>query len=177
MIDVTDKWWVAFYFTAPLGLLGGIAYELLLARKSGETGILELPSKPSRRFADLGFFASMVLGAVAATVFLLAYPSTETKTVANGVTTVTQAYSGIGLVAVSLAVGAAGSSILGAFTKAFVKAAEGVKLDAILAGIKDAEQQANSQRAAVEAAVPGAGAELAGRLATLRAQTESMLEA
>lgn len=53
------------------GLLGGLAAELMKSRKVGgadEDGALELPKLLSRRYFDVGFPASMFLGAVAAAV-------------------------------------------------------------------------------------------------------------
>lgn len=174
MIDVTSNWWVALYFTIPLGLIGGFAYELLQARAKGETGWFELPNSPKKRFVDLGVVSSMLIGAIAATVFLIVYPPSETEVVTEGVNSVTRAYSGIGLVAISLAVGAAGSSVLGAFTRAFTKAAEAVNLETILTSLKDLKAKADE--AAEAATTDPTRLEVKSDIARLIRQVESMQE-
>jgi hypothetical protein len=135
MIDVTDDWWLAPLIAAAAGLIGGIAYELIQSRRGGRTGMIEVPGAKGNYLVDLGFLASMLLGAIAAAAFLIVYTPVE-STVDN---VTKQEYSEIGLIAVSLIVGASGSSVLGALTKAFIKGAEGVKISAIIAGLEEAQ--------------------------------------
>ncbi len=119
------------------GLLGGIVFELLLSRR-GQTGRIELPArKASGRVWDPGFLGSMFVGAAAAIVFLLVYQPVEV--VANGSTT--KQYPTLELIAMSLVVGAAGSSILGSLTKAAIAAAERAKLEQVIAGLGKLKQE------------------------------------
>jgi hypothetical protein len=137
MIDVTDDWWLAPLIAAGAGLIGGIAYELIQSRRGGRTGMIEIPGGQAGHLVDLGFIASMLLGAIAAAAFLVVYTPVE-STVDN---VTREEYSGIGLIAVSLIVGASGSSVLGALTKSFIKGAEDVRINALIAGLEEAQNR------------------------------------
>ena len=177
MIDVTNKWVPALVVAIVCGIIGGFASELLITRKNGQTGMVELPGgRLGKRLFDLGFLSSIILGAIAAPVFLLAYKPTETTVITSGVSVTTDKYSMLGLIAVSLAVGAAGASILGAFAKAFTKAAEAAKLDSILTGLKDVQAHIVTRTPAIDGTGgPGEAAQLSGKVGVLIAQTEQML--
>jgi hypothetical protein len=176
MIDVTDDWWIAPLIAAGFGLVGGFAYELLQTRKGGQTGMIEFPGARLRKLYDLGFVASMLLGAIAAAAFLIAYTPTESTETVDGVVKTTQEYSGIALVAISLIVGAAGSSVLGALTKAVTKAAEGAKLETIQAGLNDTRADLERTRLEPDPDATNAGVDQAGaKVEVLNAQVEAML--
>ncbi len=116
MIDVTDNWWVAVTIAAGAGLVGGLIYELLLVRFGGE-GMAELISKQSppegrRTYLDLGFLASMLVGAVAAVGFLYFMPPADTIDQAGDV--VRRVYDPFRLIPASVIVGSAGGAFLSA---------------------------------------------------------------
>jgi hypothetical protein len=99
---------------AGCGLVGGFVYELLQTRRRG-TGRIELPGRVGRsQYFDLGFFASIIVGGVAAVAVLYVFPPRLDLAVtgSDGHTTVTGQYDLIKLIAISLIAGSAGAGIL-----------------------------------------------------------------
>lgn len=93
------------------GALGGFVFELL-QRRDGNPGKIEVPWKPKRgSFYDLGWIASVIIGAAAAVAVLYFFP--PTLSIDTGGQT-TLRYDLVKLVALSLIVGSAGGSFLSA---------------------------------------------------------------
>ena len=90
------------------------------------------------RLWDAGVVGSIFIGAVAAVGFMVVYQPVEI-TVED---TTTHAYPRNELIAMSLVVGAAGSSILGALTSAASKVAMAAKLESILGGLQKLKESA-----------------------------------
>ena len=109
-----------FILTTAVGAIGGLAYDLLQVRGK-DTGAIEKPSRLSARYQDWGVFASMIIGAIAASAALWVFPPTERV---EGAKTVKE-YGYDQLVPLALIVGSAGSSFLSAFqAKALARAKE-----------------------------------------------------
>ncbi len=144
MINVTDDWWPAVAIAIGAGAVGGLVYELLLTRLR-DAGMIELLSKHEgrgRRYFDLGFVSSLIIGGAAAVAFLYFFPPTDTV---NGKVT-TREYDAIKLVAVSLIVGSAGGSFFASMQeriKKIVAQEEKRTLGATIATLVDTEQQQN----------------------------------
>jgi hypothetical protein len=120
-----DYAWM-FLVAATLGAIGGLAYELLLVRR-GDTGSLELPRrKGDNRFYDLGFFASMLLGAVAAVA--VSYFFTPEVQVVENSEPVTK-WEIAKLVPLSLLVGSAGGAFLSAMQARVLATVNETKLE------------------------------------------------
>ena len=112
------------------GSVGGFAFELLQVRQASAavatatvgaaagtaTGAIQLPHRlvGKERLYDLGFFASLVIGAVAAVAVLYFFPPQVSISVnaADGTAKTTTEYDVIKLVALALIVGSAGPSFL-----------------------------------------------------------------
>ena len=172
MIDLngTTDYVLLFGLATLLGGVGGLAYELLLSRR-GQVGMIEVPHKvQGGRYVDLGVWASVIIGAIAAVAALWIFPP-DVKTVvdAAGKSSTTTEYDIVRVVALSLIIGSAGSSFLSALQAR------------ALALVKD--QQAK-QTAAVaqaqldhvkEAASAGAtGADLASKVDSAKAAIRSV---
>lgn len=164
MLDFEEDLRTILLIAVVAGLVGGLAFQLLQGRRGG-TGLLEMPGKGSGRLWDSGFLGSMFLGAVAAVAFLLVYQPVEI--VSNGVTT--KNYPTLELIAMSLVVGAAGSSILGALTASALNVATAAKLENILEGLKKLEADAN------DPAVPSTNSTVASQTSVLISQVEETL--
>jgi hypothetical protein len=95
------------------GAVGGVAFELLQPRQRN-TGTIEFAGRLQGRVYDLGWLASLILGAVAATAFLYFFPPDEVTTVVEqtGETTTTIHYEFLKVVALSLIVGSSGAAFL-----------------------------------------------------------------
>ena len=95
------------------GAVGGVAYELLQPRQQN-TGTLEFGGRLKGRVYDLGWLASLILGAVAAVAFLYFFPPDTVTTVVEetGETTTTVQYEFLNVVALSLIVGSSGAAFL-----------------------------------------------------------------
>lgn len=107
-----------FALAAILGAVGGLAYELMQARRR-QTGMFERPRTVGGRgrigYWDFGGFASMLIGAVAAAAALWIFPpEVLVEMAANGATTTTRQWDIVKLVGLSLIVGSAGASFLSA---------------------------------------------------------------
>jgi hypothetical protein len=120
---------------AVFGGIGGIAAELLELRgEAKDTGALEIPRSLGKRYRDLGWLASVVLGAIAATAALFFLAPTEeiVRPVAGGTETTTE-YELFKLVALSLIVGSAGSRFLAALQDRALATAKAERTDAAVA--------------------------------------------
>jgi hypothetical protein len=107
---------VLFILAATFGALGGLAYELLLARGQ-EAGGVEWPGRRTAvpHFLDLGFLASMFLGAVAAVAVSYFFtPETQVKVTEGGKELIKTQWQIVKVVPLSLIVGSAGGAFLSA---------------------------------------------------------------
>jgi hypothetical protein len=107
-----------FALATILGVVGGLAYELMQTRRR-QTGMFELPRRVGGKgrigYFDFGGFASMIVGAVAAVAAIWVFPpEVMVETAADGATTTTRHWDIVKLVGLSLIVGSAGASFLGA---------------------------------------------------------------
>jgi hypothetical protein len=163
MIDLkeTADYVVMILVAAGVGAIGGLAAELLLER-SDNTGTVELPGRiVGTRFLDIGFPASLLIGAIAAASILYFFPPT-TETVTPGAsasdpaTTVVQ-FDLVKLVALSLIVGSAGPRFLAAAQNRVLAAVNEQKAGAaVTTGTTQVSQMAESAQAAIPAAVASA---------------------
>lgn len=174
MIDLDGFWsYVQLYAIATvMGAAGGVAFELLQVRGK-DTGTLEMPRRLNGgELVDLGWVASILVGAVAAVAVLYVFPPIIQFNVGgpNGADPV-ERYSIVKLVALSLIAGSAGRSVLTAMQ------------GRILARVN--EQKVESTRIAAEAALESVksqakvDAEAAARTAfstSLRPELEELLE-
>jgi hypothetical protein len=92
MIPITgtfSEYWQLVYIVTGFGALGGLAYELLQSRFEN-TGTVELPGRRVGRILDLGWLASIIIGAITALALLYVFPPviqvTANPTVATGAT-------------------------------------------------------------------------------------------
>jgi hypothetical protein len=127
MIDVTEDWWIAIALAAGCGAVGGLVYDLLLTR-FGDSGLLELFSAPrpsdsgNRRYVDLGFLASVLVGLVAAVGFLyFLTPEVTTAVSADGTAETTREYDPFKLIAASLIVGTSGAAFIKSMQERLLK--------------------------------------------------------
>jgi len=147
MLDVTDHWWWAVVIAATGGAIGGLVYDLMLTRH-GDAGLLELFSKQEskrqkRTYVDVGFLASMLVGAVAALGFLY-FMTPEVTTVTNaGKSVTTREYDPFKLIAASLIVGTGGSAFITGMQQRLLKLIAQTNLNT-LTGAVQAQQQATS---------------------------------
>jgi hypothetical protein len=154
-----------FVLTAVLGGVGGLAFDLLQVRGK-DTGAIEKPTRLSVRYQDLGVFASIIIGAIAASAALWVFPPTERIL---GTTTVKE-YGYDQLVPLALIVGSAGSSFLTAFqAKALARAKE--QEAAETTRIANA---ALDEIASVEPGAPTTAGELSARVATAKRLLEAL---
>ena len=142
---------------AGVGAIGGLGAELLIKRGE-ETGTLEVPGRLSgTRFVDIGFPASLILGAIAAVAILYFFPPVvETVTAgANGAApTTTHEYDLVKLVALSLIVGSAGPAFLSTAQSRLMSALNAQRAEtAVETGKTQVDQVAESAKAAVPGAV------------------------
>jgi hypothetical protein len=165
------------------GAVGGLVYELLLER-AGDSGTIEVPGRRGKRYQDLGFFASLIVGAVAAVAFLFFYDGREIVRVevpvaqdaqgktspqplpsaAGRATTSDREYEVVKLIAVSLIVGSAGGSFMSAMRNKVLAMVNGDRVKT-LQGLTD--QLAHDAGATLTEGGPGAE-RLLGRLQALR---------
>jgi hypothetical protein len=111
MITLNENidYWIMLAIVAGFGGFGGLVYDLLQAR-GGNTGMLEFLGRRERnRYFDLGWIASILVGAAAAIAVLYIFP--PTITIEEGKNATTQ-YDLVALIALSVIVGSAGPSIL-----------------------------------------------------------------
>jgi hypothetical protein len=141
-----------FGLAAILGGLGGLAYELLQTRRGQTTGWVEVPHEIDRgRFKDWGVWANVVIGSIAAVAALWVFPpESHPGVVAGKVVTATE-YDVVKVVGLSLIIGSAGSSFLGALQAralALVKDQEAKQTQQV------AQTQLDDVKKAVESGAP-----------------------
>jgi hypothetical protein len=149
--------------TGGLGAIGGIGAELLLKR-AGNTGTIEIPGRlKGTRYVDIGFPASLILGAIAAIAILYFFPPVIEKVTVSaggGQPTTTHEYDLVKLVALSLIVGSAGPAFLSTTQSRLMSALNAQKADTALKTSKTQfDQIAKSAKTAVAGAVQEAVAE------------------
>jgi hypothetical protein len=158
-LDTTGDYATMILIAAALGLVGGLAAELLLKR-GDDTGTIEKWHTVKGADAiDIGFLASLILGAVAAVAVLYFFPPDEktTTVAANGTTTTVHQFDLVKLVALSLIVGSAGPAFLVAAQSKVLSALNAQKANAAVdSGKAQADQMVASATAAAPTAVQAA---------------------
>ena len=107
-LETIRDYWIMLAMAVGSGAVGGLAFELLQTRLGQQSGVFERFAKREEGI-DIGGFASIVLGAVAAIAVLYFFPPTITVT--EGEVTTTQ-FDLVQLIALSLIVGSTGGVIL-----------------------------------------------------------------
>lgn len=148
---------------AAVGAIGGLGAELLLQR-ADNTGTVEIPRRlKGTRFVDLGFPASLILGAIAAVAILYFFPPVTEKIIAGSTGAppqTTQEYDLVKLVALSLIVGSAGPAFLSTAQSRVRSALNAQRAGtAVETGMTQINQVAESAKAAVPGAVQEAVAQ------------------
>jgi len=119
-----------FLWAALFGAVGGLAFELLQVR-SGDTGSIELPWTRGARYFDLGFLASLIVGAIAAiAVSYFFTPEVLVKETVNNATVVTTKWQIVKVISLSIIVGSAGGAFLDAMRKRVMSQLVGQQLAA-----------------------------------------------
>lgn len=152
----TINYVVMFLVAAGVGMLGGLAAELLLKRAES-TGTLEWPHNiTGTKLFALGFPGSLFVGAVSAVAILYFFPPvTETVKPAagTGAAETIREYSLLKLVPLALIVGSAGPAFLATAQSRLMSALNAQKVDALSETAKNQLVQINES---AKAAVPGA---------------------
>jgi hypothetical protein len=158
--DVDYVWMVVI--AAGLGAIGGLGAELLLQR-ADNTGTLEIPGRlRGTRFFDIGFPASLILGAIAAVAILYFFPPVVEKVIveAGKEPRTEHEYDLVRLIALSVIVGSAGPAFLSTAQARVMSALNAQKVGtAVDTGQAQVDQVVESAKAAVPAAVQKAFAE------------------
>ncbi len=152
----TSDYVYMFLITAGLGAIGGLGAELLLKR-ADNTGTIEIPRRLNASLIDLGFPASLILGAIAAVAATYFFPPVVEQLAAGGngggVQT-TREYNLLKLVPLALIVGSAGPAFLASAQARLMSALNAQKVEATAAAAKSqVKQLADTTRAAVPMAV------------------------
>jgi hypothetical protein len=146
----TINYVVMFLVAAGVGMLGGLAAELLLKRAES-TGTLEWPhSIAGTKLFALGFPGSLFVGAISAVAILYFFPPV-TETVKSAETI--REYNLLKLVPLALIVGSAGPAFLATAQSRLMSALNAQKVDALSETAKNQLVQINES---AKAAVPGA---------------------
>jgi hypothetical protein len=152
VIELVNDWDYVYMIllAAGVGAIGGLGAELLLKRGE-ETGTVEIPGRVSgTRFVDIGFPASLILGAIAAVAILYFFPPVVEKIVAgenNAPPKTTHEYDVIKLVALSLIVGSAGPAFLATAQSRVLSAINAQRADtAVQTGKTQVDQVAESAK-------------------------------
>jgi len=170
MIELSGFWEYlgVFALAAVLGGVGGLAYELMQAR-GGQTGQVELRHRGKGRYRDWGFWANVIIGAIAAVAALWVFPPETDINVIAGKAVTTTEYDIIKVVGLSLIIGSAGSSFLSAMQAralALVKAQEAEQMENL------AETQIEAVKSRVDAGAPKA--EVAAQLDSAKLSIRSL---
>lgn len=165
MIDLnsTTDYVYMLLIAAGIGAIGGLGAELLLKR-ADNTGTLLLPSKLSgTHLVEVGFPASLMIGAIAAVAILYFFPPVVTTVTAGrngGAPTTTLQYDVVKLAALSLIVGSAGPAFLSSAQARLASALDAQKVDA---AVETGKNQLAQIAESAKAAVPGAVQEAVAR--------------
>jgi hypothetical protein len=131
-IDTGGDWFDALWISALVGALAASVAELLLSRgKAGDTGAFELPHRVDARWVDLGSFAAIPIGILAAVIAAFALTPVQ-EVVTAGATTRTMELDK--LIVVAAIAGLASSSFLTLVQERFVAVARNQRLNAALSG-------------------------------------------
>lgn len=138
MVELSSVWEYLgiFGLAAGLGGIGGLANELMQNRR-GQTGQVERPRRLKGPYRDLGVWANVIIGGIAALAALWVFPP-ETTIDAAGTTT---KYDIIKVVGLSLVIGSAGGTFLSAMqarARALVKEQEAEQTGKVTEGHIDA---------------------------------------
>lgn len=166
-IRTTADYLRLFGLAAALGVIGGLANELLHTVR-GRNGNLRMPKyQRAHGLVYLGFFGPLILGGVAAVIVLVFLPlGSQPRTTASGQTVTDRTYDPLRVVPLALAAGVGGSAVLTAAQGrllAMVNQQKAEFLEASLSGSLD--------RAAADAA-DKASKEVASRLKQLKPQVQ-----
>jgi len=175
MVELSGFWdyLELFALAAGLGGVGGLAYELMQARR-GQTGQVEFPHLvKGGRYRDWGVWANVIIGAIAAIAAVAAlwvFPPQIGPTVdAAGKVVATTQYDIIKVVGLSLIIGSAGSSFLSAMQ---ARALALLKDQEAKQTRKVAEEQIDAVKSSVEAGEPHA--EITARLDSAKVAVRSL---
>ena len=166
-IRTTADYLRLFGLAAALGVIGGLANELLHIVK-GRNGNLRMPRyQKAHGLVYLGFFGPLILGGVAAVIVLVFLPlGQQSRTTAAGQTVTDRTYDPLRVVPLALAAGVGGSAVLTAAQArllAMVNQQKAEFLEASVSGSLD--------RAAADAA-DMASKEVASRLQGMKPQVQ-----
>lgn len=145
-LNATSDYVVMIVVAALCGAIGGFGFELIQSRRITSAGITSAPAEgaveesgslqvprwlANQSYYDLGFWAAVVVGAIAAvgTLYFLAPTVSITIEQANGASTTSLQYDLIKLIALSLLVGTAGQSVLTSMQARVLAAITAQKLD------------------------------------------------
>jgi hypothetical protein len=174
VLDTSGDAWKVAGLAAVTGAVAAFVADLLL-RRAGNTGTVELPRKLRKPYVDLGFFGSLLIGALAGVIAGLALTPADETTV-RGVTHRT--FDLDKLLVVAGVAGLASSGFLTALQSRFNEAMKKEGLNALLkdaiAGLEKVGEQADQGaagggRQAGQAPQPA----VAEQARTLAAATES----
>lgn len=181
MIDVTNSWSRTLVLVALFGAVGGFVYELVLERLNN-SGMLEKwasvrDDQGQRTYWDIGFVASVVVGAVAAVGFLYFLPP-ETTTVLSaqpgGDPVVTRLYDPWKLFPVALIVGTGGVSFIKAMRERVLRVITEERNAAAGDGLAKIESALDGASQAVGARQLVAGDDTALKIAEARGALEAV---
>jgi hypothetical protein len=152
----TSDYVYMFLITAGLGAIGGLGAELLLKR-ADNTGTIEIPRRLNASLIDLGFPASLILGAIAAVAATYFFPPVVEQMASGingGAVQTTREYNLLKLVPLALIVGSAGPAFLASAQARLMSALNAQKVETTAAAAKTQfKQLADTTRAAVPMAV------------------------
>ncbi len=161
---VINDYWTLIAIAAGFGAIGGLVFELLLPVR-GQIGRIEIPSfvksNKKRRWIDLGVFASVIVGAVAAVAVLYFFPpQIALPDDASNAEAAKTGYDLIKTIALSLIAGSAGGSFISAMQARVlvqVKDAEAASTKAQLKQISDqaGEEKSPSLKTSLDALISG----------------------
>jgi len=170
-IRTTGDYARLFALAAALGVVGGLANELLHSVR-GRNGNLRMPKyQRSKGLLYLGFVGPIILGAVAAVVVLVFLPTSEESRPGPGGTTVmVRTYDLLRVVPLSLAAGVGGSAVLTAAQARLVAMVNQQKADFLQATVSSSLDRAAAQ------ASDEAGKVVAGKVQEIKPKVERLVE-
>ncbi len=160
MINVTTNWGWAIAIAAIGGMLGGFVYDLVLDRH-GDSGLVERFGKfegAGRKYFDIGTWASVFIGGVAAMAFLY-FLGPEVRTVVVAAvdpkpasTRTVRGYSPFKLIPASLIVGSGGVSFVKAMRERLLKLIAETNLTALASAVREQGAKVQAEIEASKAA-------------------------
>jgi uncharacterized membrane protein YeaQ/YmgE (transglycosylase-associated protein family) len=171
---------VVFWILVVLcGVVGGFAADLVKTHKIGgqdQEGVVERPTYLSQRYLELGVFASLIVGAVAAAVAVWILGTVQTGTTGTGTAAKTvDQYLVVKLVGTSLLVGFSGPKFLQTAAEKVLAQVNAVHLET---GVRAAAaaSAASAQSPALTRAVPEAQAAVEHHASVVGAILKETLE-